>query len=260
MLTCGPPVPTQTAEVPITNLHAGNILDESKLPISYVAFTPCFRAEAGSAGRDTRGLFRQHQFHKVELVKVQRKCMRMRVCAEPMTMLKHMTMPTQYLHGQILHRHILMSRPCPVHVTVQLCTPEQADEQHHMLVSHAEACLKALKLPYRKMRLCSGDIGFSARLCYDLEVWLPGQVPSDDHVHAHGNACLSMRACATDGFVGRGFPVCPYVLLLAFSHRVPLIEGSRLLEANLEANLETPRGQSTLLPRPPPPRTAGQVS
>lgn len=58
---------------------------------------------------------------------------------------------------------------------VKICTPEQADEQHHQLVEHAEACLKALKLPYRKMRLCSGDIGFSARLCYDLEVWLPGQ-------------------------------------------------------------------------------------
>ena len=69
--------------------------------------------------------FRQHQFHKVELVKI--------------------------------------------------CTPEQSDDAHHALVTHAEACLKALKLPYRKMRLCSGDIGFSARLCYDLEVWLPGQ-------------------------------------------------------------------------------------
>jgi len=114
-----------TAEVPITNMHSGEILDESSLPRSYVAFTPCFRAEAGSHGKDTRGLFRQHQFHKVELVKV--------------------------------------------------TTPEQSDEEHHRLVEHAEACLKALKLPYRKMRLCSGDIGFSARLCYDLEVWLPGQ-------------------------------------------------------------------------------------
>jgi len=114
-----------TAEVPITNLHAGEILDESSLPLKYVAFTPCFRAEAGSAGRDTRGLFRQHQFHKVELVKI--------------------------------------------------TTPEQSDEEHHKLVENAEACLKALKLPYRKMRLCAGDIGFSARLCYDLEVWLPGQ-------------------------------------------------------------------------------------
>jgi len=114
-----------TAEVPLTNLHMGGLLEEAELPISYVAFTPCFRAEAGSAGRDTRGLFRQHQFHKVELVKI--------------------------------------------------CTPQQSDAEHHKLVEHAEACLKALKLPYRKMKLCSGDIGFSARLCYDLEVWLPGQ-------------------------------------------------------------------------------------
>eukprot|EP00746_Dinoflagellata_sp_MGD_P143173 gnl/MRDRNA2_/MRDRNA2_76037_c0_seq1.p1 gnl/MRDRNA2_/MRDRNA2_76037_c0~~gnl/MRDRNA2_/MRDRNA2_76037_c0_seq1.p1 ORF type:complete len:573 (-),score=122.24 gnl/MRDRNA2_/MRDRNA2_76037_c0_seq1:76-1794(-) len=114
-----------TAEVPVTNLHAGETIDESQLPFSYVTFTPCFRAEAGSYGKDTRGLFRQHQFHKVELVKI--------------------------------------------------TTPEQSDEQHHMLVDHAEKCLQALKLPYRKMQLCSGDIGFSAQLCYDLEVWLPGQ-------------------------------------------------------------------------------------
>ena len=114
-----------TAEVPLTNLHAGEILDEASLPLSYAAFTPCFRAEAGSHGKDTRGLFRQHQFHKVELVKV--------------------------------------------------CTPEQSDAEHHALVGHAEACLQLLGLPYRKVKLCSGDIGFSARLCYDLEVWLPGQ-------------------------------------------------------------------------------------
>ena len=116
-----------TAEVPITNMHSGEILDESSLPLSYVAFTPCFRAEAGSHGKDTRGLFRQHQFHKVELVKI--------------------------------------------------TTPEQSDAEHHRLVEHAEACLKALELPYRKMRLCSGDIGFSARLCYDLEVRASGRTP-----------------------------------------------------------------------------------
>ena len=114
-----------TAEVPITNMHSGEVLDESQLPLSYVAFTPCFRAEAGSHGKDTRGLFRQHQFHKVELVKI--------------------------------------------------TTPEQSDEEHHKLVENAETVLQALDLPYRKMLLCSGDIGFSARLCYDLEVWLPGQ-------------------------------------------------------------------------------------
>ena len=111
--------------MPLTNLHAGEILDEASLPLSYAAFTPCFRAEARSHGKDTRGLFRQHQFHKVELVKV--------------------------------------------------CTPEQSDAEHHALVGHAEACLQLLGLPYRKVKLCSGDIGFSARLCYDLEVWLPGQ-------------------------------------------------------------------------------------
>jgi len=113
-----------TAEVPLTNLHAGSILEEKDLPISYVAWTPCFRAEAGSSGRDTKGLIRTHQFQKVELVKI--------------------------------------------------TTAESSDQQHELLTSHAEACLQALELPYRKVRLCSGDIGFSARHCYDLEVWLPG--------------------------------------------------------------------------------------
>jgi seryl-tRNA synthetase len=113
-----------TAEVPLTNLHANAILDEADLPISYVAWTPCFRAEAGSYGRDTKGLIRTHQFQKVELVKI--------------------------------------------------TTQADSDKQHELLTSHAEACLQALELPYRKVRLCSGDIGFSARHCYDLEVWLPG--------------------------------------------------------------------------------------
>ena len=113
-----------TAEVPLTNLHAGSILDESELPISYVAWTPCFRAEAGSYGRDTKGLIRTHQFHKVELVKI--------------------------------------------------TSATDSDQHHEALTGHAEACLRALELPYRKVRLCSGDIGFSARHCYDLEVWLPG--------------------------------------------------------------------------------------
>lgn len=112
-----------TAEVPLTNLHAGQILEESDLPLSYVALTPCFRAEAGSYGRDTRGLIRTHQFHKVELVKI--------------------------------------------------TNAESSDAEHELLTSHAENLLKALKLPYRKVRLCSGDIGFSARHCYDLEVYLP---------------------------------------------------------------------------------------
>lgn len=113
-----------TAEVPLTNLHANSILEEADLPLSYVAWTPCFRAEAGSYGRDTRGLIRTHQFQKVELVKI--------------------------------------------------TTADTSDDQHELLTSHAEACLQALELPYRKVRLCSGDIGFSARHCYDLEVWLPG--------------------------------------------------------------------------------------
>jgi seryl-tRNA synthetase len=113
-----------TAEVPVTNLHRGQILEESQLPLSYVALTPCFRAEAGSYGRDTKGLIRTHQFYKVELVKI--------------------------------------------------TTAESSAEQHELLTSHAEACLQLLQLPYRKVRLCAGDIGFAARHCYDLEVWLPG--------------------------------------------------------------------------------------
>lgn len=113
-----------TAEVPLTNMHAGSILEEADLPISYVAWTPCFRAEAGSYGRDTKGLIRTHQFHKVELVKI--------------------------------------------------TTADTSEEQHELLTTHAEACLQALELPYRKVRLCSGDIGFAAQHCYDLEVWLPG--------------------------------------------------------------------------------------
>ncbi len=114
-----------TAEVPVTNLHRGKILSEEELPLSYAAFTPCFRSEAGSYGRDTRGLIRQHQFHKVEMVKI--------------------------------------------------TTPDTSDAEHEALTGHAEACLQKLGLPYRMMRLCGGDIGFGARHCYDLEVWLPSQ-------------------------------------------------------------------------------------
>ncbi len=113
-----------TAEVPLTNMHRESILDEDDLPISYVALTPCFRAEAGSYGRDTRGLIRTHQFSKVEMVKI--------------------------------------------------TSAETSMDEHESLTRHAQACLEALELPYRKVRLCSGDIGFSARHCYDLEVWLPG--------------------------------------------------------------------------------------
>jgi seryl-tRNA synthetase len=114
-----------TAEVPVTNLFKGQILCASQLPLKLVCYTPSFRAEAGSAGKDTRGLLRQHQFHKVELVKI--------------------------------------------------TTPDTSNAEHEQLTQDAEALLQSLQLPYRKMLLCSGDIGFAARICYDLEVWLPGQ-------------------------------------------------------------------------------------
>lgn len=112
-----------TAEVPVTNLHRDEILSESDLPIKYCAYTACFRAEAGSAGRDTRGLIRQHQFNKVELVKFTR--------------------------------------------------PSESYDELEKLTNDAEAVLQSLKLPYRVMSLCSGDIGFSSAKTYDLEVWLP---------------------------------------------------------------------------------------
>lgn len=114
-----------TAEVPVTNLHAGEILAEDQLPIHFAAYTPCFRREAGSAGKDTRGLIRQHQFDKVELVK--------------------------------------------------LCRPEDSDAEHESLVADAERILQLLELPYRVVKLCAGDLGFSAARCYDLEVWMPAQ-------------------------------------------------------------------------------------
>ncbi|OGI00347.1 MAG: serine--tRNA ligase [Candidatus Melainabacteria bacterium GWF2_37_15] len=112
-----------TAEVPLTNIYAGEILNEDDLPMYMTAFTPCFRREAGSAGKDTRGLIRQHQFNKVELVK--------------------------------------------------LCTPETSPDEHEKLTCDAEKILELLELPYRRIALCTGDIGFSAQKCYDLEVWLP---------------------------------------------------------------------------------------
>ena len=112
-----------TAEVPVTNIYCNEILSEDDLPKCMTAYTPCFRREAGSAGKDTRGLIRVHQFNKVELVK--------------------------------------------------LTTPEQAPEEHEKLTRDAEEMLEMLGLPYRRVELSSGDIGFSARKCYDLEVWLP---------------------------------------------------------------------------------------
>jgi seryl-tRNA synthetase len=114
-----------TAEVSLTNLVRDAIIDEETLPLRLTALTPCFRSEAGSAGRDTKGLIRQHQFEKCELVSI--------------------------------------------------CTPEQADAEHAHMVASAEAILENLGLAYRRMLLCTGDMGFTARKTFDLEVWLPGQ-------------------------------------------------------------------------------------
>ena len=114
-----------TAEVPVTNLFRDEILDDADLAISLVAFTSCFRSEAGSYGKDVRGIIRQHQFQKVELVKFTR--------------------------------------------------PEDSEAQHEQLTRNAETVLERLGLPYRRMLLCAGDMGFSAAKTYDLEVWLPGQ-------------------------------------------------------------------------------------
>ena len=112
-----------TAEVPVTNLLAQEILPEADLPIHYTAYTPCFRAEAGSAGRDTRGLIRQHQFNKVELVK--------------------------------------------------FCKPEDSWDELESLTADAEEVLKILGIPYRVVRLSTGDLGFSSACTYDIEVWMP---------------------------------------------------------------------------------------
>ncbi|CAA7623735.1 serine--tRNA ligase [Magnetospirillum sp. UT-4] len=114
-----------TAEVPLTNLVADSILDEARLPLRMTALTPCFRSEAGAAGKDTRGMIRQHQFWKVELV-------------------------------SIAH-------------------PDQSGEEHERMTACAETILQRLGLPYRTVALCTGDMGFSARKTYDIEVWLPGQ-------------------------------------------------------------------------------------
>jgi seryl-tRNA synthetase len=114
-----------TAEVPVTNIHQDEVIEEKLLPLYYTAYTPCFRKEAGSYGKDTRGLIRQHQFNKVELVKFTK--------------------------------------------------PEDSYEELEKLLSNAEEILKRLKLPYRVVNLCSGDLGFSASKTYDIEVWLPGQ-------------------------------------------------------------------------------------
>lgn len=112
-----------TAEVPVTNMYRNEVLAGDDLPLKYAAYSACFRAEAGSAGRDTRGLVRQHQFNKVELVK--------------------------------------------------FCKPEQSYEELDKLVADAESVLQGLGLPYRIVRICKGDLGFTAALKYDIEVWMP---------------------------------------------------------------------------------------
>jgi seryl-tRNA synthetase len=114
-----------TAEVPLTNLHRDEMIEREELPIRYVAYTPCFRSEAGSYGKDVRGLIRQHQFNKVEMVK--------------------------------------------------FTEPKTSYEELEAMVRNAEEVLKRLKLPYRVVELCTGDMGFAAAKTYDLEVWLPGQ-------------------------------------------------------------------------------------
>ena len=114
-----------TAEVPVTNLYRDEILDDAQLTTSLTAYTPCFRSEAGSYGKDVRGIIRQHQFQKVELVKFTR--------------------------------------------------PEESEAEHEKLTRNAESILERLGLPYRRMLLCTGDMGFTSAKTYDLEVWLPGQ-------------------------------------------------------------------------------------
>jgi seryl-tRNA synthetase len=114
-----------TSEVPLTNIVADLIVEEESLPRRYTAFTPCFRSEAGSAGRDTRGMLRQHQFYKVEMVSI--------------------------------------------------TTPEESENEHERMLGCAEAVLKKLEIPFRTVKLCSGDTGFGARKTYDIEAWLPGQ-------------------------------------------------------------------------------------
>lgn len=112
-----------TSEVPLTNIHANEILKFEQLPINYTAYTPCFRSEAGSAGRDTRGLVRQHQFNKVEMVKI--------------------------------------------------VAPEESYNELEKLTNNAETMLQLLKLPYRVVKICTGDLGFTASFKYDVEVWMP---------------------------------------------------------------------------------------
>ncbi len=143
-----------TAEVPLTNLYANEILAESDLPVYLTAYTPCFRKEAGSAGRDTRGMIRQHQFQKVEMVK--------------------------------------------------LSKPEDSYEELEKLTDNAEDVLKALKLPYRVVILCSGDLGFSSSKTYDIEVWMPSygryvEISSCSNLEDYQARRMNLRYRPADG-------------------------------------------------------------
>ncbi len=143
-----------TAEVPVTNLHREEILAEASLPIQYVAYTPCFRKEAGSGGKDTRGMIRVHQFDKVELV--------------------------------------------------QLVKPESSYQKLEELTGHAEKVLQLLGLPYRVLTLCTGDMGFGAAKCYDIEVWAPGlktwlEVSSCSNFESYQARRMQLRYKDADG-------------------------------------------------------------
>ena len=127
-----------TAEVPVTNIHRESVVKEEELPISYAAYSACFRREAGAHGADTKGLFRVHQFDKVELVR--------------------------------------------------FCTPEKSEDEHQLLLGHACGILERLGLHYRILELCTGDLSFAARRCYDLELWAPGS-----------NRWLEVSSCSNFG-------------------------------------------------------------
>ena len=198
-----------TAEVPVTNLYRDEILDEARLPICLTAYTPCFRAEAGAAGKDTRGIIRQHQFQKVEMVKFTRpeESDADAVARGEFKDNDHWLIPTAEVPVTNLYRdEILDEARLPISLTaytpcfraeagaagkdtrgiirqhqfqkvelVKFTRPEESDAEHEKLTRNAEEILEALKLPYRRVLLSTGDTGFSSAKTYDLEVWLPGQ-------------------------------------------------------------------------------------
>ena len=182
-----------TAEMPLTNLVYGEILDEATLPLRFTAYTPCFRAEAGAAGKDTRGMMRQHQFSKVELVSVTR--------------------------------------------------PEDSEAEHERMTACAEEVLKRLGLAYRVVVLSAGDMGFSARKTYDIEVWLPGQGRYRE-ISSCSN-CWDFQAQRMDARFRRSGE--------RQTHFVHTLNGSalavgRTLVAVLETYQEEPLGQRVTVP------------